>query len=223
MSDADPAIVNGRSCAGCALCCKVMGIAELGKPEGSWCPNCNPAVGCKIYADRPEECARFYCRYLTQQDLGEEWAPRVSKIVLAVTTNGLRLAAHVDPQRPDAWRKEPYYSQLKRWAEKALPRRGQVVVRIARRAIVLFPDKEVDLGIVGDEEHIVTSEHNISGRTEYQAHKIHKDDPRIRNAANFAGQTLGRAAKNITGLVLALLTLDTELGELLDFASACGM
>jgi hypothetical protein len=105
----------------------------------------------------------------------------VSKIVLAVTTNGLRLAAHVDPQRPDAWRKEPYYSQLKRWAEKALPHRGQVVIRIARRAIVLFPDKEVDLGIVGEEEHIVTSEQKIFGRTEYHAHKMHKDDPRIRN------------------------------------------
>src|SRR5215207_6381407 len=37
-----------------------------------------------------------------------------------------RLSVHVDPVRPHAWQKEPYYSQIKRWAIAAAALRGRV-------------------------------------------------------------------------------------------------
>jgi hypothetical protein len=78
------------------------------------------------------------------------------KFVLAPELGGKRLAAYVDPSRPNAWKGEPYYSQFKRSARMAIPKRDQVVVYIRRRAIVILPDEDVDLGVIGDDELIVT-------------------------------------------------------------------
>ena len=54
-----------RPCGGCVLCCKVMHVPSIDKPEGQWCPHCKrtggPTSGCSIYLDRPRECAEFNC------------------------------------------------------------------------------------------------------------------------------------------------------------------
>jgi hypothetical protein len=173
--DADP-IVAGRSCGGCTLCCKVQGIAALQKPPGTWCKHCEPAKGCRIYADRPEECRTFNCAYLTNAQLGEEWKPDRSRIVLRMA--GSRIAVLVDPQRPDAWRRDPFYATIKRWAAAAVAHRGEVVVHVANRVHVIFPDREVDLGIVGEDEIIVTGERMVGGVSRPEAIKLHKSDPR---------------------------------------------
>src|SRR4051812_2580631 len=91
----DPTVPN-RSCGDCTLCCKVLKITALEKPQGIWCNHCNPRAGCTIYGDRPEECRTFFCGYLTNPDLGDEWKPNRSKIVLVAELDGNRIAAHVD-------------------------------------------------------------------------------------------------------------------------------
>jgi hypothetical protein len=78
-------------------------------------------------------------------ELGEEWKPDHSKIVLVAELEGNRIAAHVDPQRPDAWRREPYYSRFKEWAESAVPYRGQVVACIGRHMHMIFPEETLIL------------------------------------------------------------------------------
>jgi Fe-S-cluster containining protein len=41
-----------------------MGIPELNKDNGVWCPHCKPGIGCGIYADRPSSCQEFQCAWL---------------------------------------------------------------------------------------------------------------------------------------------------------------
>ena len=55
------AIVPGRDCAGCTMCCKLLRVEELDTPPLSWCPHCSVRTGCSIYDDRPTECRQFYC------------------------------------------------------------------------------------------------------------------------------------------------------------------
>ncbi len=95
------------------------------------------------------------------------------------------MAVHIDPDRPDCWRREPYYSQLKKWARKSAEKRLQVVVYIRNRAIVILPDKDVDLGTVENDELIITQPHrNRRGQIVLNAEKIKKDDPRAAKLKN---------------------------------------
>lgn len=175
-SDKNP-IVPGRRCDGCTLCCKLVAVEEIDKPMAEWCQHCDIGVGCKIYADRPRQCAGFYCGFLTNPDLGEEWRPSKCKIVLS-QERADRLAVHVDPDRPNAWRDEPFFSALQAAALQSVPIHHQVVVYIGKRTIVILPDREVDLGIVADDEIIVTGERRTPSGMELDAFKMKKDDPR---------------------------------------------
>lgn len=54
---------------------------------------------------------------------------------------------HVDPQRPDAWRQEPYHSELRALARASVAQRMVVIVFIRNRIWVVCPDRDDDLGI----------------------------------------------------------------------------
>jgi hypothetical protein len=163
-----------RTCGGCTLCCRVMGIAALDKPPGLWCPNCNVGKSCKVYETRPRECREFNCLWLKDENLDERWKPSTAKFCLVLEAGRKRLAAHVDPNRPDAWKREPYYSQLKAWAKSYVPAGMQVVVGIGARRIAILPGRDVDLGAVGEDDYIVTQA-AASGRG-YDAF-VSKTDP----------------------------------------------
>jgi hypothetical protein len=152
-------ILPDRDCGPCALCCKVMRIDALQKPEGIWCPHCVPGKGCRIYETRQDECRIFYCLWRADPDLGDAWQPARCKMVLYTEGMGQRLVISVDPGNPTKWREEPWYSQIKAWSFNLL-RYGQVVVYIANRAIVVFPNKEVDLGPLKKGDIILTTENN---------------------------------------------------------------
>ena len=108
---------TGRVCGTCSLCCKLLPIRELEKPENTWCVHCRPAAGgCTIYADRPHSCREFACHWLISKNLGDEWAPAKARMFVHYNHDPLGnvgLYVIVDPSRPDAWRREPYWSQLK--------------------------------------------------------------------------------------------------------------
>lgn len=48
-----------RDCGDCILCCTIMKVYELNKPEGIKCKHCK--YGCEIYNDRPMSCRIFHC------------------------------------------------------------------------------------------------------------------------------------------------------------------
>ena len=150
-------IVSGRSCGTCSLCCKVVGIPEMGNAPGSWCRHARPGKGCAIYATRPFLCRSAYCEWMTQPALGPEWKPEVAKFVLYRSQDGKRLSAHVDPGFPNAWRRSPYYENIRQWAMEAawkMPNPHMVDVMVGEYTTVILPDGEVNLGVVGPDEQV---------------------------------------------------------------------
>ena len=143
---------SGRQCGDCSLCCKLLGIPELNKPKDTWCPNFAAGIGCRIYADRPPSCHNFICRWLAAPDMGPEWKPSVCKMV--VDSKPSLFVVHVDPAIAQPWRAEPYFSVLKRLSAQGLTKGTIVMVIERRRTIVILPDKEVDLGVIGPDARI---------------------------------------------------------------------
>lgn len=164
------------------MCCKLMGVAELDKPLGTLCTHCDEGRGCRIYDERPSSCRGFYCGYLISPMMADHWFPALSKMVIAPEFGGQCVAIHVDPSCPDAWRQEPYYSDLKRWSAFAARDLRQVIVCVDNRSIVILPDEDVDLGVVSEEERVVLSEVPEDGRLKLRAMKIRADDSRLAGA-----------------------------------------
>ena len=44
----DTILVQGRQCGTCTLCCKLLGIKEINKPDWTWRTHCKPGRGCEI-------------------------------------------------------------------------------------------------------------------------------------------------------------------------------
>lgn len=143
----------GRECGDCTLCCKVMAIEHLAKPASSWCPHCKPGRGCLIYPERPEERRNFNCLWLVNDRLDQRWRPSKSRLVLTTSDDGIEVRC--DPGFPDAWRKEPFRGEIQQWAASGETRDVTVVVVIGQRMILVTPDREFDLGVVGPDQRIV--------------------------------------------------------------------
>ena len=58
--------VRGRRCGGCTLCCTLLPVKSLGKPERTRCTHLR-SKGCGIYARRPFDCRTFSCRWLMDE------------------------------------------------------------------------------------------------------------------------------------------------------------
>jgi hypothetical protein len=70
-----------RQCGDCSMCCKVMRVEEISKPEHQWCQHARPGIGCAIYETRPAKCRVFRCGWLVL-DMGPHWKPTRCKMVL---------------------------------------------------------------------------------------------------------------------------------------------
>ena len=162
-----------RQCGDCSLCCKVLGIPELEKPKDSWCPNFTAGIGCRIYVDRPPSCHNFSCRWLNDPSMGPEWKPSTCKMV--VDSKPSLFVVHVDPAVTQPWRAEPYFSVLKRLSAQGLTKGTIVLVIERRRSIVILPDREVDLGVIGPDQRIAMEPVQTPRGTQWQ--------PRVMGAA----------------------------------------
>lgn len=176
----DPKLVAGRSCDDCTLCCKLLNIQSLQKPRLIWCKHCDVGVGCAIYEQRPSECRDFYCTYRVSAELGEEWKPSVSKMVVNFESGIGRVNVSVDPEFSDAWRREPYYSQLKAMALHMLRNEGHLLVWEGDEPIAILPDRDVRLGIGRDNVIVIRGRSTPNGE-EYDAIALAHDDPRLRD------------------------------------------
>lgn len=175
----DATIVAGRSCAGCTMCCKLLSVASLNKPRQQWCSHCDIGVGCKIYESKPRECSAFHCGYLLNNELAEAWKPVHCRMVLDFEPHANRIVVHVDSGRNDAWKREPYYSEIKRWAVGASQNQGQVIVWQGLDAVAVLPDREINLGRVRSDQLIITSEKRTSTGITFDVILMERNDPRI--------------------------------------------
>jgi hypothetical protein len=155
----DGMVVQGRACGSCALCCKVVSVADFDKPAGKWCTHCRPGNGCGIHATRPFVCRGAYCEWMICKGLGPEWKPERSKFVLFKKNDGRRLTAHVDPGYPSAWRASPYYENFKIWAAEAVRQDPMhlVDVMVGERLTVVLPDRDVEVGLLAPDELVQLS------------------------------------------------------------------
>ena len=146
------------------MCCRTLAIAELAKPAGTECRHCVAGSGCGIYADRPAVCGEFYCGYLVLPFVDARWFPDSCGMMIFPDAEQKRLAVHVDPARPDAWRAAPYHADLRQWAVAADRMGFQVYVAIGRRIVAILPHEDVDLGLFGDDDRLVYDRATIDGR-----------------------------------------------------------
>ncbi len=137
---------NTRSCGTCTLCCKVLAVQDLLKPEGTWCKHCVQGRGCGIYETRPGECRTFGCLWLSDSNFPEALKPERSKVVFFLAEEGFQVGAMVDPGKPDAWKSPDIYRLLKRMAVVGVPEGRQIIVFVKGNMTVIMPDRDVDLG-----------------------------------------------------------------------------
>ena len=142
-----------KACGDCTLCCKVMAIEELAKPAGSWCRHCKPGQGCLVYATRAAECRSFSCLWLIDERFDARWKPNKSKLVLTTSPDGIEVRC--DPGFSDAWRKEPFRSDIQTLAAAGASVDVTVLVIVGEKMTLVTPDREFDLGVVGPDQRIV--------------------------------------------------------------------
>lgn len=100
-----------RECGGCALCCTLPAIDELGKPVDVPCKHLTNA-GCGIYEKRPQVCRDFHCdwllgRYGDQGDRPDRLGAYVHPMAHGdgLGAGGLMIRAAKDRPRRFAWSK----------------------------------------------------------------------------------------------------------------------
>lgn len=138
-----------EGCGSCHKCCDILDIEDFDKPALTRCPHTMLGKGCAIYANRPAACRTFECTWLSSQrgsPDGKAWdrmAPELRPdrcgVIFAPIDEfepGYRLHVHVDPKRPDAWRRR----DVKRWLERIVTRGITVVLRVGHKSTVLRRD-----------------------------------------------------------------------------------
>lgn len=169
---AQPALTApGRACGTCTMCCKVYDIPALDKPAGVWCRNCKPGQSCTTYDTRPDQCRAFYCYWMQTADLSADWRPDKARFVLTMDAATKFLLVQVDSSQPTAWKREPYYSQFKRWAMAGLDIGRQVIIFNNRSATVVLPDKDTELGELGPDERVFVTRQAVVGGFTFDAVK----------------------------------------------------
>ncbi len=93
---------------------------------------------------------------MTATWLGPEWKPERSKIVLSIDPTTRFLFAQVDPGHAAAWKREPYYGQIKRWAAASAREGRHVVVFVNKHATVVLADRDVPLGVFEPSDRLVS-------------------------------------------------------------------
>jgi hypothetical protein len=173
--NSDARVIPGRECGSCTLCCKVYNIPEIGKAAGKWCKHCTPGKGCAIHETLPSQCAAFNCLWRTEEALPPHWKPEQSKMVITIFPLNGFIYVQVDPGAPSAWRKQPYYDQLRQWAKNNLQKGIHVIVFVNEIATLIMPDQDVPIGPMKPTDGISVRRNFAPGFAKYEATLIPGD------------------------------------------------
>ena len=74
--NSDVALVPGRECGDCTVCCQVLNIdkPQVQKASGVLCQHCQGG-GCAIYETRFDVCRNFHCAWRQLPNMDEGWRP----------------------------------------------------------------------------------------------------------------------------------------------------
>jgi hypothetical protein len=115
-----------------------MYVPELHKQPGVTCRHCKG--GCAIHETRPPVCRNFHCGYLCDDTIGDDWKPNRCHFIMVPRRDQNCVIVQVDPNYPDAWKKEPFYSALIRLARKGAAHGGMVYVSVGNTEYTLKPN-----------------------------------------------------------------------------------
>ena len=92
--------LDKRTCGPCTVCCVTLEIdtPEFRKKARVPCRHLTQS-GCGIYAARPAVCRQFLCGWRLFDELGEDWRPDLS---------GVLVLRNAPEELPAAWRGAPY-------------------------------------------------------------------------------------------------------------------
>ncbi len=192
MTESRYTSAQGRSCAGCTLCCKLPAIPEIAKPAQTWCKDCVIGTGCGIYETRPGTCRKFECVYLTSPQLGEHWRPLTCHMVIAHQPKVNRIVIHVDDDHSDIWMQELYYGDIQRMATAIYPKNGQVIVLDRGVATAVLPDRHKTLGPLSDDKVFVTTQAAGPAGPVYDVFLYADGDPALEALKKQTGAVLDR-------------------------------
>ena len=85
--------------------------------------------------------------------MDQRWKPSKSRFVLTTSEDGIEVRC--DPGFPDAWRKEPFRSEIHKWAVSGENHDVTVIVITGEKMILITPEREFDLGVVRPDHRIV--------------------------------------------------------------------
>jgi hypothetical protein len=133
-----------RSCGDCNLCCKIPGVAALGKKNLTWCAHCDIGKGCRIYETRPDECRSFRCLWLDDEGLPPEFDPRRARFIAYFKDKCLVIDC--DAGARNIHRDRKYAALFARLAEGLEPHGGFVSVCFGEHMVAVTPRETFDLG-----------------------------------------------------------------------------
>ena len=78
-----------RTCGDCSQCCRILPVwvDDKFKSSGVWCKYCTQP-GCSIYDTLiPKSCKDYFCGWIQNENIPDEYKPNLSGIVLEVLDN----------------------------------------------------------------------------------------------------------------------------------------
>jgi hypothetical protein len=108
--------------------------------------------------------------WLTQDWLGPEWKPDRAKIVFTMDQTSRFLQFQVDPGEPNAWKRQPYYANIKNWAAASVGRGQFVLVFVNKAATLVLPDRDVALGALGPNDRLILNP-KPNGTVDFEVHR----------------------------------------------------
>jgi hypothetical protein len=92
MTDYKLALVPGRTCGDCTVCCTAMAIdkPDIQKEAGVTCRHC--VGGCTIYDTRPSLCRDYHCGWRQLPVLDDSWRPDRSGVFVELEPHEGRTA-----------------------------------------------------------------------------------------------------------------------------------
>jgi hypothetical protein len=166
--DSSARVIPGRECGTCSLCCKVYNVPSIGHVAGKWCRHCKPGKGCTIHDALPEQCALFNCAWRIEPSIPDVWKPDQAKMVLTVSPFTGFIHVQVDPSTPTAWRRQPYYDQLRLWARNNLEKEIYILVFVNDKATLILPDQDVPIGTPKGTDRISVRKNHGPGFATYE-------------------------------------------------------
>lgn len=139
---------------GCNLCCKLIGVQEIDKPNYRMCPHACKGGGCGIYEKRPEDCATFQCLWLASQhtdvQLPVSLKPSRCGAVLLPAASGDALVVHLNDGVN--WRRGALGRFIKHYSyESKIIIRHRYTLLVVFENMIIGEDREFGVGQEGEE------------------------------------------------------------------------